>query len=140
MAHWLRVQRDDVVSPKLAEIMLELLGENPTTAYERQPYHLQRFPPLDDADPCERLRALLLWRAGVVDFLSDAWDTLGESDYGIDECRRMADLLAPVGKSNSECPLCLEQLTKEQAAKHYDVCPVQASWRAMNADSSQLDS
>jgi len=132
LAQWLAgPERDDGLSPALAAVMLELLGAAETEAFRRYPYRLARFPALPATlpDPCATLRGVLLWRAGVVDFLSDVWDTLGAADFGLEECQRMATLLAPAGSEDACCPLCLEPLPPGSAARHFDACAVQTSWR-----------
>ena len=124
LATWLgSAERDDSLSPGLATTLRELLGALPTSDFVRFPYRLAKFPAALD-DPNAALRAVLLWRAGIVDFLSDVWDTLGEADFDIEECRRAATFFAPEG-ADALCPLCLSP----QGDRHYDACAVQLAWR-----------
>jgi len=130
-------ERDDGISEALATPLLELMRALPGETYLQYPYRLERFPELstaDGGDPAEALRRVLLWRAGVVDFLSDVWDTLGATDIGVEECQRISSLLTPVGmeRSSNLCPLCLA----EQQERHFDACAVQASWRSSPTPSS----
>lgn len=105
------------ISDALANVLLELLGERRTATFERYPYPLSRYPRIASVE------GVMLWRAGVVDFLSDIWDTIGEADFTIEECRRVSELLTP---SAGVCPLCLEA----QGNGHFDHCPVQHAWRS----------
>jgi hypothetical protein len=113
-ATWLE---SGAISESLATVLLELLGMEPTSTFARSPYHLVRYPA---ASPS--LHAVLLWRAGIVDFLSDIWDTMGAADFDIEECQLVSDLLTPLGPL---CPLCLG----EQGDRHFDACQVQLAWR-----------
>lgn len=120
------------LSPRLAEVFGELVGTSDGTSFASLPYRLVRYPDRSKrrGSPGEQLRDVLLWRAGVVDFLSDAWDTLGDAGFEVGECQRLAALLTPEGKEGNEyCPLCLGPQTKA----HYDACAVQRAWRGEDA-------
>ena len=120
-ASWLTHERDDAISKSLATLLLEVLGDMPTSSFERYSHHLSRYP-----TSAASLRAILLWRAGLVDFLSDVWDTMGDADFGIEECARASALLTPPPPdAHPRCPLCLGQ----QGDRHFEACAVQLAWR-----------
>jgi hypothetical protein len=122
-------ERDDGISPAMATTLLELLGALPGESWRRFKYALGPFPDLG-GEPLAALHRVLLWRAGVADFLADVWDTIGEAAFGFDECQRIASLLIPSGLSPGEerttCLLCLGP--KDRG--HFDRCAVQLEWRS----------
>jgi hypothetical protein len=120
----------DVISAELASTLLELLGATPAATSSIPPrYRAGAFPTsaLAARDSTDGLRQVLLWRAGVCDFLSDVWDTLGEAAYGVEECGRATRWLLP---ADGVCALCLGTLPADRAARarHFDACAVQLEW------------
>ncbi len=132
LAAWLAgAERDDALSPALATVLLELVRARPSEEFRRFAYRLERMPsPEPPTDPCECLQSLLLWRAGVVDFLSDVWDTLGPAPFDIEECQRAGSLFTPIDSDGGGlCHLCLEPFAGAPSIEHFERCAVQRAWR-----------
>ena len=49
---------------------------------------------------------LLRWRAGLLDYLSDVWDVMGEPALGLDECNAVTRFFEPID-APSVCSFCL---------------------------------
>ena len=70
------------------------------------------------------------WRAHVVDFLADVWDTVGKPLFDMEECGYATDeLLMPSPAPGIRfCPDCLERFpepdTNGRLREHYGSCPV----------------
>lgn len=108
-------------------LLAELVGASRGTRHEALPYKLFPYPTASSrsGDAATQLRGVLLWRAGVVDFAADAWDTIGAS-FAIDDCRHIGELFTPEDAGGREtCTLCLGALSPS----HFDSCPVQRAWR-----------
>lgn len=121
---WLRGPHPEGMSRPLVAVLLEVLGAESTSTYLRYPYRLSRFPVrLEAVDAVADLQAVLLWRAGVVDFLADVWDTV-DGEIGTEECGELEALLLPAGMTGV-CPLCLASVAD---AAHFESCAVQNAW------------
>jgi len=122
---WLEGPRDDGISEAMAVLLLELLGARESEGFRAYRYRLSRFPTSGS------LREVLLWRAGLVDMLSDVWDRIGEAAFGFEECQRVSALLVPAGADAPRiCALCLGAEPPPSSALHYEACEVQRAWRA----------
>lgn len=128
-AAWLRdaTERADI-SPALRDLLLWTLGY--PVAADRPPsrYVVDQIPwPGDD-----RAGAILAWRSGIVDFLSDVWDTLGPADFELQECSRTIDeIFTPaILRGIAHCPDCLQLRTADPTAsppyaeQHVLNCPI----------------
>jgi hypothetical protein len=138
---WLRnPSGHPALSQNLVHLLLWAFGEQPLKNLDSRPYKLQGFPPdlrmLDQGAVMtrwrmvENLQAVLLWRARLVDFLADVWDTLGTPLFDMEECRQATDLFMPGDFTGTDyCPLCLQMYPvanrEEEAHQHYERCPVQ---------------
>ncbi len=69
--------------------------------------------------------ALLHWRAGLLDWVADVWDVIGEPALDLDECRALERLLTP--PLHGACRWCL---TAHAPAPGGHECPVLAAARA----------
>lgn len=90
-------------------------------------YHTRPLPP--PLEPTsEHALDVLVWRSGVVDLLSDVWDTLGPALFELEECTLVIDaVFTPVTwRGALVCPDCLQPLpgASDEAAAHYFVCPI----------------
>ena len=91
------------------------------------PYAVRPVPALT-GPPVETARRVLAWRAAIVDFLSDVWDTLGPAPYPFEECTlAIRELFTPdTAEGTRLCRDCLQPLPAGQrdAAAHVFACPV----------------
>jgi len=80
----------------------------------RSPYNICAFP-LDalsvPRNTLESVLDVLRWRAGLVDYLADVWDVIGEPELDMDECSGLAEFLTPV--TESVCSYCLTYFDPE---------------------------
>ncbi len=117
------------VSPALRDVLRWALGSRDAPAPHLPVYDVRRFPPPAGSD-AEHALDVLAWRAGVVDFLSDAWDTLGPADFGLEECAlALEELFVPAAlRGVAACPDCLQPLPARprEAAAHVLACPIRA--------------
>ena len=109
------------------------------TDYAAQsPYNISAFPAsaLETvANPTtEPVLDVLRWRAGLVDYLSDVWDVIGEPFLELEECGAIGSFLDPVEKEQL-CYLCLSEFRPEQRDPGRHDClltrHVRAKWPAM---------
>ena len=119
------------VAVPLLGVLREAFGATPPLAIRSLPYRVLPFPEPLGAAPVEDLRRVLLWRAGLVDFLADSWDTLGPSTFDMKDCLRVSALLRPSGilenSQSQTCSYCLVTHTRER--NHFEECGVQRAWR-----------
>lgn len=135
--HWLRSNRIEQLSSGLVDLLLWSLGDEPFSPIEPGPYLLKAFPPAlrrmapEALPPAlampDHILDILFWRAHLVDFLADAWDTLGSSLFGMEECGYATQMLIPEDAKDTHCPLCLLAYPAGEsgAVAHYEQCPVQ---------------
>ena len=118
------------VAPPLLVVLREAFGAAPPDVIRSLPYRILPFPKLADA-PLDDLRKVILWRAGLVDFLGDCWDTLGPSRYEMAECLAVSARLMTSGATDSAssktCAYCLVTYGRERP--HFEECGVQRAWR-----------
>ena len=122
----------ETVAGLSTEITLFLRQAVDPTALPNQntPYQLQAFPGIDGPNPIETLHQIFYWRAAVVDFLDDAWDTIGPGGLDIDECQTASNLFMPEGRYQAGLsPQCLSSSAPSAKGQHYDLCPVRTYWR-----------
>ena len=109
------------------------------TAYAaRSPYNISAFPASAlqavSNPTMESVSEVLRWRAGVVDYLSDVYDVIGEPLLDLDECIAMNQFLRPAGNEKL-CLFCLTELTSEQLNSGQHDCMlishVRAKWPPM---------
>jgi hypothetical protein len=116
------------------------LGSRPAQPVSVSPYRIFPFPvdlrALSSCAcvPCDLIRRrsldIMLWRACIVDFLSDVWDTVGVPLFDQQECGYAADRLfmPPPVPGQAFCPDCLERFSVPDASgrfkAHYGLCPV----------------
>lgn len=134
---WLRSDQIEQLSSDMVDLLLWALGDEPVARIEPGAYPLTIFPPLlhgmaPEALPLalatlDQILDVLLWRARIVDFLADIWDTLGSPLFSMEECGHATQIFMPEGVNASHCPLCLQAYTAGEAgaAAHYELCPVQ---------------
>ena len=127
LAAALRTGAPPGISEAMRDLLLELLGVREPLTLGHYPYRLSAFPRPSN-DPVQNLRNILLWRARIVDFLSDIWDTLGAPTFDLDECTETARAFEPEDMSPDRCYLCLDSVPEGAGAGHFDKCPVQAAW------------
>lgn len=115
------------MSTGLRDLLKWVLGSPDMTARTTSGYHLRPFPEPAGSAP-EHVLDVLVWRSGVVDYLSDVWDTIGPGDYELDECTLAIDALftPPSLRGVPTCPDCLQPLpeTPKAAGAHAIACPV----------------
>ena len=118
------------VAAPLLGVLREAFGVDPPDVIRSLPYRVLPFPKPAGA-ALEDLRKVMLWRAGLVDFLGDCWDTLGPSRFDMAECLAVSARLMPAGAtddgSNKTCSYCL--VTYGRDRPHFDECGVQRVWR-----------
>lgn len=116
------------LAPPMRAVLAALVGVSPPDPLAKLArYRLAPFPrhSVEGQSATERLAAVLMWRAGIVDFLSDVWDTLGDAGFSLEDCRVVEGLFTPPGiEPASTCPYCLGP----QSPTHYAACPVQRAW------------
>lgn len=119
------------LSPGLHGLLAELLT-TPATAGTQlslvpEVYAVRPLPAFT-GPPVEAARRVLAWRAAIVDFLSDVWDTIGPAPYQFEECTLVIrELFTPDTAGNTDlCRDCLQPLPPDQraAAAHVFGCPV----------------
>ena len=136
---WLESSQNDRVSEELTEFLLWTLGAAPRPQYKIGPYVVTVFPE-DAAEPdsdraarraqsattSREVEHVLLWRAQVVDFLTDVWDTIGPSLFEMEECDAATALFMPAGEVPAEyCDYCLEPYADAAGrVEHEQVCPI----------------
>ncbi len=110
---------------------LSWLGE-PATAHRLSPglrlLLVERPVPAVTGPPVEAARRVLAWRAAIVDYLSDVWDTMGPAPYQFEECTLVIrELFTPdAAHGTNLCRDCLQPLPPgpRDAAAHVFACPV----------------
>ena len=142
------------LSRGLIDILCSTLGTGREKT-EFSPYKLEKFPGTLLAGPQSSLKGasrrrqilnLLVWRAYIIDFLADVWDTLGSATFSMEECRVATDLFMPQGKIvSSHCVFCLCELPAEDVVSNHHIfsCPVQTqmqrpSWGGDSSDEEGL--
>ena len=131
------------MSPGLIRFLVRVLGASPEQQESVLPYLIYPFP-IDlsaiSSVACTQgdlIRQwgldIMLWRACIVDFLSDIWDTVGEPLFDLRECGYAVDCLfmpSPV-PGHVFCPDCLERFSFPDVSGsfrgHYAICPVRSS-------------
>jgi len=115
------------LSSELRALLKDWLGASGQTARAFSAYRAGSFPALKGTSS-ERVLDVLVWRSGVVDFLSDIWDTIGAAPFEMEECQFAINaLFTPASLSGIVvCPNCLQPLPIEQdaASAHYFDCPI----------------
>lgn len=114
------------LSPALAQLLAQAIAGTALSEAEAraaQPYGVVSFPAEaanEQRSPRERALYVLAWRAIVVDFLSDVWDTLGPATFDMEECDFAATHL--FGQRPELCPDCVEPVEDWNA--HEPTCIV----------------
>lgn len=134
---WLESSRDDRISGELAAFLLWTLGAAPPPRGKVGPYSVSALPEAALASAwntaaestTRNVEAVLVWRAGVVDYLSDVWDTIGPSLFDMEECGVATDLFMPRGLGfDGHCWWCLQPYSWTSGrADHRPVCPIERS-------------
>jgi hypothetical protein len=124
----------DHLSPSMVRLLRQVLGGNPG-AMDPLPTRLGQFPELarPGTPALADARAVLLWRAALVDFLADAWDVIGTPAYDLPDCTAAERWLLPhatQGHDTDECDICricLEPLARRDDGAGYVIhdhrCP-----------------
>ncbi|HXJ61545.1 MAG TPA: hypothetical protein VNU68_33295 [Verrucomicrobiae bacterium] len=110
-------------------------SESMTEDATRSPYNLTCFPAAasETAPGPDRqtLLQILQWRAGIVDYLGDVWDVVGEPRLDLDECTAV-ELFLQCASPVPVCHLCLTEFTKAQVHPDAHGClllqNVRAKW------------
>lgn len=121
---WIATDPGARISPPLRDILVQVLGDAPLTTANALPYRLRPYP----ITGSRTVEQVVMWRAGVVDFLNDAWDTIG-GGFDVEECGRLAARLMPEAAGSATCSLCLVAISPEAQRTHFDDCAVQNRWR-----------
>ena len=116
------------LSPQLIRLLRDTL-----TGFES--HGVEPFP-MESLANQANVEPILMWRARLVDFLSDVWDTFGMSEFTPTECGVAEKLLMPEDSTN-RCPLCLLSWASDAPHRHYDHCPVQLRWRSLGLGGQQ---
>jgi hypothetical protein len=117
--------RSDFISDRLARVLSFLLGATERAEESLSPYRVYAFPSAEATGglaPSYPLR-VLVWRSAIVDFLADAWDTVGPDSYEPKDCANAELLFTPLGDDVS-CFDCLQPVTA--VANHTESCKVRA--------------
>ena len=119
------------------ECFLSTSWDQGTNDYaEQSPYNIAPFPiaALEHAQQgsLDLATQVLLWRAAVIDYLSDIWDVIGEPLLDMDECWALGLFLNPADKARL-CPFCLAaEIDADKANLNDHDCPflshVRAKW------------
>ena len=124
----------DHFSPSMVRLLRHVLDADPG-ATDPLPPRLGRFPELarPGTPALADARAVLLWRAALIDFLADAWDVIGTPAYDLPDCAAAERWLLPHathGHDTDErdiCRICLEPLARRDDGAGYVVhdhrCP-----------------
>ncbi|MDB4994665.1 MAG: hypothetical protein JWM74_2097 [Myxococcaceae bacterium] len=117
------------ITAGLVTILWNVTAMDPNMPVPASPYGLRTFPDvtLVAASAVDELRAVLLWRASVVDLLSDVWDVI-DASFGPEECALAEAAFSPADFSyERQCGYCFEELTADDLTRHRHVerCVVQ---------------
>jgi hypothetical protein len=131
--------RGPLPDPKLTAAMGRLLltalgGDAPL------PRQVRRFPSVGTSEETAvaDAREIALWRASLIDYVSDVWDVIGEPEFDLPECAAAERLLDPLGPTDPSeaprCPYCLELLPRLPGSSGFAVhdytCPALRALRA----------
>ena len=126
-AGWLReAARGGVISIGLRDLVTSALGLASGEPTVSTAYLVGRFPPLRSPATAHALD-VLVWRSGIVDYLADAWDTIGSGAFEMRECALVIDeVLTPRSARRPTCPDCLQPLPEDtrEAGRHALDCPI----------------
>jgi hypothetical protein len=115
------------ISSRLRDLLKWSLGSRTVRAPAVSGYLISRLPP-PSGSTVEDALDVLTWRAGVVDFLSDVWDTMGPADFEFEECTLAIEQLftPPSLRATQICPNCMQPLPADSrtAASHTLECPI----------------
>lgn len=115
------------ISAGLRDLLKWSFGSREVVAPAVSGYDVGRFPP-PSGSAAEHALDVLAWRAGLVDFLSDIWDTMGPAEFELEECSlAIEELFTPPSlRGRQICPNCMQPLPADsrQAAAHTLGCPI----------------
>jgi hypothetical protein len=116
-----------LTAPMVVLLLTALGGDGPL------PRQVRRFPRVGTSEESAvaDAREVALWRARLVDYLSDVWDVIGAPEFDLPECAAAERLLAPPPPTDPgegpRCPRCLELLRRLSGSSgfvvHDDTCP-----------------
>jgi hypothetical protein len=119
------------LSPGLRALLVGILTTPGTDRAEPLPVpapYAVRALPAFTGPPVGAARQVLTWRAAIVDFLSDVWDTIGPAPYQFEECTLVIRELFTTDtvRNTTLCRDCLQPLPPDprDAAAHVFACPV----------------
>jgi hypothetical protein len=79
----------------------------------QSPYNITSFPlsatEVAANSTVESVLEVIRWRAGVVDYLDDVWDVIGDPFLNLDECQALDRFLHPIS-AKQLCAFCLSEL------------------------------
>lgn len=147
-------EANEPLSAELVRLLSLSMSAKPAQQISVFPYWIVPFPidfesPLYGASvPCDLMRQrgkdVMLWRAYIVDFLSDVWNTAGEPLFELRECSYAIDCIfmpSPV-PGYRFCPDCLDRFpvpdTNGSFKAHYAACPVRGALAVMERPKSLL--
>jgi hypothetical protein len=115
------------LSEGLRDLLKRSLGIPDVPAPTLSAYDIRSFP-APQGSPSEHALDVLVWRSGIVSFLSDVWDTLGPALFEMEECQLVISaIFTPTARRGAVlCPDCLQPLpgASDEAAAHYFACPI----------------
>lgn len=94
------------------------------------PYNVQAFPEEEIVTGgVQSAMAILRWRAGFVDYLSDVWDVMGEPALDLDECELVQRFLFS-SSPESLCMFCLTHFEGNLVDPNRHPCVILSDVRA----------
>src|SRR6266446_4324310 len=122
----------------LATFLASSWTQGVTQNAAQSPYNTRAFPgtALEAVSHpnVDLVLAVLRWRAGVVDYLSDIWDVIGEPELDVDECGAIEQFLRPAYEERM-CPFCLTEFPSDKLHPDQHGClllgHVRAKWPPM---------
>ena len=138
---WLKGVNSNVsLSEGLVDLLLWVFGDKQTMNLNLRPYRLTVFPNAHsimtkEVDMMNLFRkedilVILVWRARIIDFLADVWDTIGSPLFEMEECSHATELFLPEAcEGVNYCAFCLQNCPisghSKESISHYERCPIQ---------------
>jgi len=119
----------------LATFLASSCTQGVTRYAVRSPYNIRAFPgtALEAVGhpKVNLVLGVLRWRARAVDYLSDVWDVMGESELDVFECGAISRFLDPASGAGI-CHVCLTEFAPDKLNVYDHSClllaHVQAKW------------
>lgn len=131
-----------LISIKLKLLLLTLLGSNFDKIIENKTYNLKVFPEYLALNTRREgylfsekdiLNQIFYWRANIIDFLLDVWDTVDDPEFNYVECDEALKLfISPNIPETGKCIYCFKNTENTESNcggdSHYDLCITGKIW------------